>query len=153
MAADFTINVTFDTTHHTFSFAGDSSNGDLNPDISSSKKTIEFKLVSPTTDCQFVGIKINRNSGTPLQQSLGTLSTQGSFYPSTCFKVSSTPNHEALIKTITLEDDDRPNEDDSGAWHYCLGVAYQSNTYWPDPKITNTGGDTHVLPPGLYWGG
>lgn len=147
--ADFTVNVTFDTSNHTFSFSNGS--GDVNPDISSSSRTIEFKLVSPTTDIQFVGVKLNRTTA-GLQSALGTLSTGSNFYPSTCFKVASIPNAEALIKTITLTDEDIQGQDDSGVWHYCLGVAYSSTVYWPDPKITNTGGDTHVLPPGLYWG-
>ena len=149
---DFTIDVNFNTTQETFSFSGSGgSSGDVSPDLDTGTKIIDFVLGTPTT-CTFVGIKIGRDQGTVCDQP-GSGDTQGNFYPGTCFKVDILPSGSTQSRILRLTDIDRPGQDDSGAWFYVLGVCYDGKEYWPDPRITNLGGDNHMLPPGVYYAG
>lgn len=152
MPADFTIDVTFNTSTEHLSFSGSGgSTGDVSPDIDSSSKTIDFVLVSPM-GAEIIGVQIARKQE-DVENAPKVLDTDGQYYTGTCFKVAPMPGSSMHTTTIRLTDVDRPNEDDSGAWFYCLGIRSDGHDYWPDPRITNIGGDGRDLPAGLYYAG
>jgi hypothetical protein len=141
--SEFVVSLVYKPSTNTFDFSGAAdSNGDIPVDVGGTEERwIAFELSGAD---EIIGIKIAQS-----QAALAYATPQSSGeYGGTCFKDLELSQDETAFKM-------RDTGSTTETWFYKIGILYQGQEKWPDPKIqnqTSSGGGGRGGGPGLFFG-